>query len=301
MPMGALEETHVVSARSGLGQQLVDLWGSRALLVLLVRTQLKVKYKNSVLGFAWSMLNPALYLVVFFVVFQLILGSGIPNFGIFLLSGLLVWNLFGAALGGGTVAVTGAAAIVKKVSFPRSVLPLASVGAGLVHFFLQSLVLVAALFVFQYSVGWGYLWLVPLALGVLIILASALAVFLAAVNVSLRDTAHFVELALLAWFWVTPIVYPFQLVADRASPLVNIFLLNPVVWIVVAFQRAIYNRTTGVKIVGGEVTVTEILPVDATAWWYAWHLLIVGAFAIGLFLAALAYFGRREGDFSEEL
>ncbi|MCJ7436640.1 MAG: ABC transporter permease [Acidimicrobiia bacterium] len=301
MSIEALDQARLVSARSGLGQQLVDLWRSRALLALLVRTELKVKYKNSVLGFAWSMLNPALYLVVFFVVFQIILGSGIPNFPIFLLSGLLVWNLFGAALGGGTRAITGAAAIVKKVSFPRSVLPLSSVGAGLVHFFFQSAVLIVALVVFQHPVGWRYLWLVPLALGVLLILASALAVFLGAVNVSLRDTAHFVELALLAWFWMTPIVYPFPLVADRASPLVNLYFLNPVVWVVIAFQRAIYNRAVAVKVTDGTRTVTKILPVDVTGWWYAWHLLIVGAVSIVLFLVALAYFGRREGDFSEEL
>jgi len=301
MTTEALDQTRIVSARSRLREQLVDLWRSRALLVLLVRTQLKVKYKNSVLGFAWSMLNPALYLVVFFVVFQIILGSGIPDFAIYLLSGLLVWNLFSAGLSGGTGSVTGAAAIVKKVSFPRSVLPLASVGAGLVHFFLQSVVLVLALILFQYSVGWEYLWLVPLALGVLVILASALALLLAAMNVSLRDTAHFVELALLAWFWVTPIVYPFRLVLDRASPLVHVYVLNPIVWVVVAFQRAIYNRSVGVKIIDGKAAVTKILPEDVTSWWYAWHLLIVGAASIGLFLAALAYFGRREGDFSEEL
>ena len=301
MSIEALEQARVVSARSRLGQQLVDLWRSRALLALLVRTELKVKYKNSVLGFAWSMLNPALYLVVFYIVFQIILGSGIPNFPIFLLSGLLVWNLFGAALGGGTAAVTGAAAIVKKVSFPRSVLPLSSVGAGLVHFFLQAVVLVAALVMFQYPVGWRYLWLLPLALGVLLILASAFAVFLAAINVSLRDTAHFVELALLAWFWMTPIVYPFRLVADRASPFVKVYFLNPVVWIVISFQRAIYNRAVAVNVANGQRTVTKILPVDVTGWWYAWHLLIVGAVSIVLFLVALAYFGRREGDFSEEL
>lgn len=301
MSIEALDQTRVVAARSGLGQQLVDLWRSRALLALFVRTELKVKYKNSVLGFAWSMLNPALYLIVFYIVFQIILGSGIPNFPIFLLSGLLVWNLFGAALAGGTVSITAAAAIVKKVSFPRSILPLASVGAGLVHFFLQAVVLVAALVLFQYQVGWTYLWLVPLALGVLLVLASALALFLAAVNVSLRDTAHFVELALLAWFWITPIVYPFRIVADRSSPLVQVYLLNPVVWIVLAFQRAIYNRATAVTVTDGTRNVTKILPTDVGAWWYAWHLLIVGGVSIGLFLGALAYFGRREGDFSEEL
>ena len=301
MSIENLEQARVVSARSKLIHQLVDLWRSRALLALFVRTELKVKYKNSVLGFAWSMLNPALYLIVFYIVFQIILGSGIPDFAIFLLSGLLVWNLFAAALGAGTISVVEAAAIVKKVSFPRAVLPLASVGAGLMHFIFQSVVLVAALVVFQHSVGWRYLWLLPLAMAALLVLASTLAVFLSAVNVTLRDTAHFVELAVLAWFWITPIVYPFRLVADRASPLVQVWLLNPMIWVVIAFQRAIYDQAVAVKTTDGTKSVTKILPVGVTGWWYAWHLLIVLAVSIVLFLAALAYFGHREGDFSEEL
>lgn len=301
MTIEGLQQTRLVSARAHLGEQLVDLWRYRQLLVLLVRTQLKVRYKNSVLGFAWSMLNPALYLVVFYVVFSLILENGIPSFPIFLLSGLLVWNLFSASLGGGTASITSSAAIVKKVYFPRVVLPLASVGAGLVHFFLQAIVLVLALIVFQYSVGWEYLWLLPLALLVLLALSSALAVFLSAINVQLRDTQHFVELALLAWFWISPIVYPFRLVFDRDSFLVKIYELNPVVWIVISFQRAIYNNAAPEVVTNGTRSVTKILPTDVSAWWYGWHLLIVGLVATISFFAAVAFFGRVEGNFSEDL
>jgi ABC-2 type transport system permease protein len=297
----ALDQTRVVSARAGLSQQLADIWRYRQLLGLLVRTQLKVKYKNSALGFAWSMLNPALYLVVFYVVFELILKSGIPQFPIYLLSGLLVWNLFSAAVGGGTGSVTSAAALVKKVSFPREVLPLAAVGAGLVHFFLQAFVLVLALIAFQYSVAWGFLWLLPLALVVLVVLAAALAVLLGALNVQVRDAQHFVELALLAWFWMTPIVYPFRLVTDRKSTLAALYQLNPVAWIVAAFQRTIYNQPAPVVVRDGVRSATKILPVRAGAWWYAWHLLAVGGVAVVLFFAALVFFGRREGNFSEEL
>jgi ABC-2 type transport system permease protein len=301
MSIEAIDQTRIMSARAGLGEQLIDVWKYRQLLVILVRTQLKVKYKNSALGFAWSMLNPALYIVVFYIVFELILQNGIPNFPIYLLSGLLVWNLFSAALAGGTGSIVAAAGIVKKVYFPRVILPLAAVGAGLVHFFLQALVLGVALIAFQYSVGWQYIYLVPLALVVLLILSSALAVALGAVNVRMRDTGHFVELALLAWFWMTPIIYPVMLVLDRDSPLIYAYQLNPVVWVVVAFQRAIYNKTTARTINDGVVSITKILPAGADGWWYTWHLLIVGAVAIALLLAAVAMFGRREGNFSEDL
>jgi ABC-2 type transport system permease protein len=145
------------------------------------------------------------------------------------------------------------------------------------------------------------LWLLPLALLVLLILCSALAVLLSAINVYLRDTEHFVELALLAWFWVTPIIYPLGLVLKRASFLVNVYKVNPMVWVVTAFQRAIYNRTESSVVTNGARTVTKILPVEVGSWWYAWHLLVVGFVAGGLFLLALAIFGRIEGNFSEEL
>src|SRR5436190_23359464 len=144
----------VVSARVNLRRRLAELWRYHELFVGLVRKELKVKYKESILGFLWSMLNPALYLVVFYIVFQVILGSGIPQFAIFLLSGLLVWNLFSSALPAATGSVVGNAAIVKKVAFPREILALATVGAALVHFFLQSIVLLLALAFFQHAPAW---------------------------------------------------------------------------------------------------------------------------------------------------
>ena len=189
----------------------------RELLVVFTRTELKVKYKNSILGFLWSMLNPALYLVVFYIVFQLILGSGIPNFPIFLLSGLLVWNLFSAGLAGPPLGgrrrrdrPEGRRSHGRSCRWP-------SVGAALVHFFLQGIVLVARA---GRSSGTtsrsAYLPLLPVALlALLLFTAGGRRLLAAAINVSMRDIEHIVELALLAWFWLTPIVYPFMLVAEK--------------------------------------------------------------------------------------
>jgi ABC-2 type transport system permease protein len=289
-----------VSSRVSLRQQVADIARYREFLLLSVRTQLKVKYKNSALGFLWSMLNPALYLVVFYVVFQVILENGIPNFAIFLLSGLLVWNLFSFAIAGATGSITASAGIVKKVAFPREILPLASVGAGLIHFFLQSVVLVVALVVFRHAIGWEYLPLLPLALGVLLVFAAALGLFLAAINVSMRDTQHLVELAMLAWFWMTPIVYPFMLLASRGGVFATLYELNPMVWIVLPFQRALYNEPSPVSTTDPSVTIA-VLPPDAGVWWYCWHLLAVGAVAAVLAVLALRFFARAQGTFSEDL
>ncbi len=293
------------TAEVGLWERLGDIWRARELLVAFTRTELKVKYKNSVLGFFWSMLNPALYLVVFYVVFQLILGSGIPNFPIFLLSGLLVWNLFSVGVSGATGSVVGNAGLVRKVSFPREILPIASVGAALVHFFLQAIVLFAALAIVRYDVAFAYLPLLPVALLAVLAFAVALGVLLAALNVKLRDTAHFLELALLAWFWLTPIVYPYEVVAEKLGSSIWVYQLNPVMWVVLTFQRAIYGQVdepvAHASLSGVADTATRILPQGVDQWWYLWHLAIVIAVSVVLFLVALQFFGRTEGDFAEEL
>jgi len=287
-----------VSPRVPLRQRFADIWRYRELLVGLVRKELKVKYKDSVLGFVWSMLNPALYLTVFYVLFTYVLPNGIPYFALFLLSGLLVWNLFSTALPSATGAVVGNSAIVKKVAFPREILPLASVGAALVHFFLQCVVLLVALAVFRQPPSAEYLPMLLPALLALLLFSAALGVFLAAVNVYLRDTQHLLELVLLAWFWGTPIVYPYRQVADRLQGLAWLYRLNPVTPIVLTFQRAIYNK---LEPVGKNGATVKILPLHAGPSWYLLQLLTVAGASAVLLCLALKLFGRLEGNFAEEL
>ena len=285
----------VSSEPMGTLGHLRQIWSYRELLGGLVRKELKVKYKNSALGFVWSMLNPALYLVVFYLVFQIFLGSGIPRFPIFLLSGLLVWNFFSGSLSASTGAITGNSSLVNKVFFPREILPLASVGATLVHFFLQALVLVGALVIFRQPIPWSYLWLVVPALAVLIVLAAALSILLSAVNVYARDTQHLLELVLLAWFWLSAIVYPYRMVSDR---LVGrgwpewLLLLNPIIPITTAFQRGIYGTVRS-----GDLAILP--PYDQ--WWYLRNLAIVGVLSCVLFVVAIRTFDRLQGNFAEEL
>jgi ABC-type polysaccharide/polyol phosphate export permease len=293
-------EATIVRPRISGRERLVRVVHRRELLVGMVRNELKIKYKNSVLGFAWSLLNPLLYLVVFYVAFTIILGSGIPAFPIWLLSGLLVWNLFSTGLGSATGSVVANSGLVKKVSFPREILPLAAVGSMLVHFFLQSSVLFVVLAIVRWDVAWAYIPLIPLALIVLLLLTSALGILLSAVNVYLRDTSHFLELALLAWFWVTPIVYQFELVGQRSGWSKYVWMANPVTPIVLIFQRAIYARLDNVHTVNGVTTVTPLLP----HWPYWGYVAYLGySLVIALFFLAIAVrvFGRSEANFAEEL
>ncbi len=143
----------MVSPTIGIGQRLREIWLCRELLVYLVRTEIKVKYKNSVLGLVWSMISPAMTLAIYFIVFQYIAKNGIPHFVIFLYSGLLLWNLFQLGVQTGTGVIVNNAGIIKKVSFPREILALAAVGSACVFFFFQSIVMVIFLVAFHAAAG----------------------------------------------------------------------------------------------------------------------------------------------------
>jgi ABC-2 type transport system permease protein len=300
MSRTAVTTTRVLRARRSIFGRIADIWRYRELLVGLVRKELKVKYKNSTLGFLWSLVNPLLYLVVYTLAFQVILQAGIPEFPIFLLSGLLVWNLFASGLVSGVSSIVVNAGLVKKVWFPREILVLASIGAALVNFLLQAAVLLVFMAVVQHTVAWAYFPLMLFALAVALVLTSALALLLASINVYLRDTQHFLDLALLAWFWLTPIVYPFMLVGEREEKWqIVVYMLNPITAIVLVFQRALYARVDA-PLSESRFEISSILPAWSMGG-YAAYVFAVAAFAIALLFLALYVFGRLENNFAEEL
>jgi ABC-2 type transport system permease protein len=272
----------------------VELWSYREILLNLVRKELKVKYTASVLGAVWSLLNPVVYLGVFsFVV--VVLDVRIPDFPVFLLSGLLVWNFFANALQGGARAVIDNANIVKKVAFPREILPLSSIGVALFDLALQSAVLLAFILVSGHGFALGELWLYPLALLALFTFTTAATLWASALNVRYRDVGHLIGIGLLVWFWLTPIVYQGALVQREleGSSIVgldawSLYLLNPLATVVLAVQRALYGAAEGV------------LPAEPVGW-HAAALGILLLVSVGLLLVAWRSFFHRSGDFAEEL
>ncbi|MCA1691739.1 MAG: ABC transporter permease [Actinobacteria bacterium] len=185
-----------------------EVWRYRELLGALVHKELKVKYKNSFLGFLWSLLRPLCQLLIYWLVLGKFLRSNIPNFGFYLFSGLIAWDLFGSTLSSATTSIVSNAGLIKKVYFPREILPLASVGAGLVHFALQLVVVFGVFLTFRFDFFGPNLALLPVAIVALVAFLVAMSLLLSAANVYLRDVQHLIEVLLLFWFWLTPIVYP---------------------------------------------------------------------------------------------
>lgn len=281
-----------------MGRRTRELWGYREILLNLVRKELKVKYTASVLGAVWSLLNPIVFLAVFsFVV--IVLGNRVPAYPVFLLSGLLAWNLFSASLLQGSRSVIDNANLVKKVAFPREILPLSAIGVALVDFGLQSIVLLAFIIVSGHGIGTAAIVLYPLSFIALLTFTTALTLWASAKNVRYRDVGHLLNLGLLVWFWMTPIVYQAALVrealVDHSVAGINLwhlYLLNPLTPIVLGFQRALYGDPSP----GGE----QVLPEVSIAWQVGLLSLVIAASAVLLVLAWRAFF-RTSGDFAEEL
>ena len=278
--------------------RLRELWGYREILANLVRKELKVKYTASFLGAIWSVLNPIVFLAVFSFV-AVVLDNRVPDFPVFLLSGLLAWNLFSASLLSGSSAVIDNANLVKKVAFPREILPLSSVGVALFDFVLQSAVFLLFIVVSGHGIGREAIVLYPLAFLTLMVFTTAITLWTAALNVRYRDVGHLLNLGLLVWFWMTPIVYQAALVQEAVAgrevagvSLWSLYLANPLTTSVLGFQRALYGDPTQ----GG----MQVLP-DVTVAWQAGLLAIVLALSTGFLLLAWRTFFRRSGDFAEEL
>jgi ABC-2 type transport system permease protein len=302
--IGRVKTTRVVSSHVSVPKRIVEIWRSRQLIVNLVSTEIRVKYKNSFLGLVWSLLSPAMTLTVFAIVFGVALKNGYPDFVILLFSGLLAWNLFQTAVLSATGAIVNNAGLVKKVSFPREILALASVGSASVFFFFQACVMVIFLAVLHFRPAFALLWLIPVAMVPLLVFCSAMAIFLAAVNVYLRDVQHLIEVVVgSAWFWACPIVYSFaHIVSPKLSAhhIVWIYFLNPMTPIVMTFERVLYAKTGLVPLTTGAHTPVLLLPPWGPLTYVELDAAVLGASLLFLYLAMLV-FGRLAGNFAEEL
>lgn len=245
--------------------------------------ELRARYKGSALGFAWNFLIPLLQLVVFWVLFGVILGtrpitaSGEHPYAVFLFVGLLPWTFFSNALQAGAASVVRNAAIVKRVRLPVQLLPAASVLSALVNFLLTLVVLAAVLAIFGPRHPEGALY-VPVLVLVQLVLAAGIAYLLAGLNVFYRDVEHILGVVLMAWYFLTPILFPISILADRPRELFLAYL-NPMTPVIVGYQRALLDG----------------LPPEWPALAYS-ALFGLAAFALGF-----AYFRRAKDDFEAAL
>ena len=268
-------------------QKLTDLSSSRELFVNLTLRELRSKYKRSVLGWTWSLLNPLTSLLIYGFVFAVIFGveadpgdpSGLDSFAMFLMCGLLPYNFLSNGLNGGMGALIGNGNLVKKVFFPREILVAASTASWLVSFLIELAVLAVALVFFgNVVVLWIPMILVLVALETVFVMGLALA--LSTTAVYFRDLQHLLSIVLQVWFYSAPIVYPMSLVEDELNDWqLTLYNLNPLTRFVEAFRDVMYDL--------------RMPPLDELAY-------LLGVSVVSL-LVGLAVFSRLEGKLAEEL
>lgn len=197
-----------------------ELYRHRTLTEILVQRELKARYRGTALGFLWSFVNPLMMMAIYIFVFHFTMRLPVPHYGAFVLTGLLPWNAFVAGVLEGMNALVANGNLIRKVALPAEIFPLVAVSANAAHFLLSLPVLLLVLWGSGVGLGPGILWL-PLLLLEQFVYATCLAVLLSSLAVQFRDLVHIVPNLVMMLFYVTPIIYPANMVPARLAPLVR--------------------------------------------------------------------------------
>lgn len=210
---------YIYNADQRLGNWRVkvrELWQYRYLLRNMVVRDLKARYKNSILGILWSILNPLFLMVVFTVLFSVMANNQIRDYPIFVLAGLIPWNFFSGSLTSGTTSIIGNSTLVKKVYFPRELLPASTLLSNLVNFVFAFLVLIVFLYIFGIGLTRHALWVIPI-LATQLIFTFGLTLLLGSLSVFYRDVLMILEVVILAWFFMTPVFYSLEMFGQAVT------------------------------------------------------------------------------------
>lgn len=253
---------------------LRELWNGRELLYFLIWRDVKVRYKQTLLGAAWAIIQPLFAMIVFSLFFGRLAGvpsNGLP-YPLFAYAGLLPWTFFSNAVTASGNSLVGSAHLITKVYFPRIAIPTAAVAAGLVDFAIASLLLIPLMLYFNVRPGLGLLLTLPL-MALTALLALGVGLWISAWNVRYRDLRYALPFFIQLWLFVSPVIYPTSMIPERWRPWLA---LNPLTGLIEAYRAAVFGR-----------------PCDLLAF-----LIAVGITALVLVLAARA-FARMEQTFAD--
>ncbi len=257
---------------------LRDLWLYRELVFFMVWRDIKVRYKQTLLGAAWAILQPVLTMVAMYFLFNRV--AKLPTedipYPIFSYTALLPWGLFVAALNQGSRSLTSNHNMITKVYFPKLILPLSSVLAGLVDFAVASVILVILFFYYHVTPAWYLVWSLPLFLLLAIITALGVALWLSAINVKYRDVNYVLPFLTQFWFFATPVAYSAKAISEKWQ---LVYSLNPMAGVVNGFRWALLGVGNG---------------PDAALW-------VSVAISVLILISGLFYFRNMEKTFADTI
>lgn len=275
----------------GRGAGLLDLLRWRYLLRLLVNKELRVRYRGSALGMAWSYVKPAVQFLVFYFAVGVFLrmNNTVENFAVYLFSGIIAVNYFSEAFGNATRSIVGNAALVKKIYLPRELFPVSSLWVAAVHFFPQLVVLLVGCFVVGWRPGWKEMLAAMFGFVILTLFSLGLGLFFGAINVVYRDAENLVDLILMVATWASPVLYQAQQVVDAIGTgwAWMLYQLNPVTTAVNLFHYAFWRPTT--------TTVPDLPPL------FLFSVVGGALVTLAVLLVGQSTFRRFDGRFAQEL
>lgn len=226
-------------------ERLKEIYEYRQMIFRLVHKELRGRYKGSALGFFWTFLNPLLQLIVYTMVFSVIMRSGIEQYYLFLFVALVPWIFFSASLTGGATSILGSADMIKKIYFPREVMPIAYVTSAFVNMVLSFFVVFAVLIVTGYGINLIALLYLPVIMLVEYLLGLGIALLTSALTVFFRDLAYILGIVAMAWQFLTPVMYSQDMVEEALpNSLLQLWNLNPMTPIINAYRDILYYKTT---------------------------------------------------------
>ncbi len=227
------EKTIIHSGPDSFSSQLKEVWRFRDLLLLLTLRDISTRFRQSVIGFGWAILRPVISAAIYTLVFSVFvrIETEVP-YPVFAFAGLIPWMFFSTTLSSVTASVVSGGSLIKKVYFPRLILPLSSLGVGFVELLLQLLVLMGLMGIFRQTPGWSLLSL-PVFIAITIFTAFAAGIWFTSLNVKYRDVGMAIPFLIQIWMYLCPIVYPVEAVPERYQ---FIYSLNPMVGVVEGFR-----------------------------------------------------------------
>ncbi len=288
--------TVLIDRSVGIVPAMLELWSYRAMIRNLVGRDLKARYKNSLLGYFWSLINPLMTMLIFWGVFGVLLRNNIPQFPVFLIVGLLPWNYAVMAVSSGMRAVLDNSNLVKKVYFPRAILPITAVISNLVNYLLALPIMFLVMFAFQWvatrhvQLSWTFAYL-PLIILIQTIFLIGITLLLSTVAVFFRDTTHIVDIFIQLWIFITPVFFSLEIVTQGNTNAAKVVRwLNPMASLIDFYRDVLYGRA----VLGETVPRPPSLPaLDGVFRTLLTALVIL---AIGAYL-----FQRTSRRFGEEL
>src|SRR5581483_3839579 len=241
---------------------LQGLWAYRELLYFLVWRDIKVRYKQTLLGAAWAIIQPFVLMIIFAYFFGRLIKvetEGVPH-AIFFYTGLTLWTYFSNAVLSGASSLIGNTNLITKVYFPRLIIPAAAVGAGLFDFAIASLLLIGLLVYYKFTLTWRLLMLLPIV-ALVTLFALAMSIWLAALNVKYRDVRYALPFLIQVWMFISPIIYPSSLVPREWR---WVMALNPLTGITEGFRAALFGQAFNWPALGYATAFTVVMLVYGT-------------------------------------